>query len=281
MPPLESSGNGGFSRELNPFHIQGRFGMALVYPWFRAARTLVFPEACLACGGAIETEPMCSTCSEEFQKCLGPQCVRCAVPWNSVQSGFAENTPCPDCRKRPQKFDAAIAIGAYDGPLRMLCLQLKSRRGGWLAPRMVDLLLSQKSGEIEGWIGDHCQRPSPLLMVPVPLHWGRRWGRGFNQADSLARVLGQRLGISVCDALRRTKVTPRLHRLSKSERKSRLRNAIGTRWWFRSRLKGRDVILVDDILTTGATCSAAAQALKRAGARHVYVLVLARARDPR
>jgi len=250
-------------------------------PWWQAARTLVFPEGCLVCGGALETDLFCGPCQTEFRKCLGPQCLRCALPWNPVAAGFSPQTPCQECRKRPPAFDAAVAIGSYDGPLRTLCLQLKSQRGGWLAPRLIDLLLSLHQEPLERWRTEKAPASLPALVVPVPLHWSRRWLRGYNQAEALAKVLSNRLGLPMGKPLRRARRTPKLATLSRTERRYQLKNAFKLQRWSRHPVAGRDVILVDDILTTGATSNVAARVLKQGGVRRVYTLVLARAKEPR
>ena len=112
-------------------------------------------------------------------------------------------------------------------------------------------------------------------MVPVPLHWWRQWSRGYNQAEALARGLADRLSLRLVRPLHRITGTPPLARLGRTERAKLLRGA------FRAErtpaLRGRTVLLVDDILTTGATCGAAARELKRAGAKRVVVVVVGRA----
>jgi ComF family protein len=116
--------------------------------------------------------------------------------------------------------------------------------------------------------------PADAWVVPVPLHWWRHWRRGFNQAEALARALARRLDLPIRRPLRRIKPTEKLAELSPTERARALRGA------FRARkspgLVGRTVLLVDDVLTTGATCGAAARALKQAGAARVVVAVIAR-----
>jgi predicted amidophosphoribosyltransferase len=111
--------------------------------------------------------------------------------------------------------------------------------------------------------------------VPVPLHWRRRWQRGYNQAEALARGLAVRLALPVRQPLRRVVSTPHLAQIGRVERARVMRGA------FRAErtpaLAGRPVLLVDDILTTGATCGAAARALKRGGAARVVAVVIGRA----
>jgi ComF family protein len=113
------------------------------------------------------------------------------------------------------------------------------------------------------------------LIVPVPLHWRRRWRRGFNQAELLGREVAQRRGIPILNALRRTKFTTSQAGLTSAVRRS---NTAGA---FRSRsgidVRGKRILLIDDVFTTGATASACAMALKKSGAAHVSLLTLARA----
>jgi ComF family protein len=137
----------------------------------------------------------------------------------------------------------------------------------WLAPWLADLLVETRP-EIRSVPGDSC-------VVPVPLHWRRQWYRGYNQADELARGLARRLRLRKVAALRRVVATPALARSGRVERARLMRHAFGTRR--AGAVEGRTVLLVDDILTTGATCGAAARTLKRAGAARVVVVVIGRA----
>ena len=254
---------------------------ALNRPWWQAARTLVFPEGCLVCGGRPETEHFCEPCRADLQKCQGPQCVRCALIWDPVTAGFGPEVPCPHCRKRLPPFDEALAIGIYEGPLRSLCLRIKSRHGAWLAPRLIDVLVNSHHQVFERWMTNAAAAGLPPLVVPVPLHWTRRWWRGYNQAEALAQAIAGRLDLTLGKPLRRIQRTRKLAPLTRTERQVELKDAFRVQPWSRHPVAGRDVILVDDILTTGATCNTAARALKRGGARKVYTVVLARAKDPR
>ncbi|MCW5976627.1 MAG: ComF family protein [Bryobacteraceae bacterium] len=112
------------------------------------------------------------------------------------------------------------------------------------------------------------------VIVPMPLHWWRRWRRGYNQARLLANVLSRRTGLPVREAAQRKRATAAQAGLSNSERRRNVAGAFSSRR--RAALEGRRVLLVDDVFTTGATASACAAALKRAGAAHVSVLALAR-----
>jgi ComF family protein len=112
------------------------------------------------------------------------------------------------------------------------------------------------------------------VIVPMPMHWTRRWKRGFNQASLLAKVVGRRTGIPVSAAVRRKRSAPPQAGLSSSERRKNVSGGFSPAPG--SSLRGKRVLLVDDVLTTGATASACAKTLKRAGAAHVSVLALAR-----
>jgi ComF family protein len=129
---------------------------------------------------------------------------------------------------------------------------------------------------VEGGLDDLRGEAAPgAWVVPVPLHWRRRLSRGYNQAEALAIGVGKTLSLPVKPVLRRVLPTPKLALLGRTERSKVMKQA------FRARsvpdLKGRTVLLVDDILTTGATTGEASRALKRAGASRVVVVVVARA----
>ncbi len=116
------------------------------------------------------------------------------------------------------------------------------------------------------------------LIVPTPLHWRRRWTRGYNQSMLLARELAPVLGLKPVNALRRTRATPTQAGLSRTARRANVAGAFVVR--DASLVRGRRVLLVDDVMTTGATLRACAAALKRAGAQSVSIAVLARAGRP-
>jgi ComF family protein len=175
---------------------------------------------------------------------------------------------CSICRGRSLGFDASIAFGPYDESIRDLCLRLKHQQNAWLAPWLTDLLVDARSEAFS-------RLPSDTWIVPVPLHWWRHWQRGYDQADALAHGLGRRLRLPVHRLLRRIVATPKLADLGSTARSQVMRRAFRVR--HRSKLDSRTVLLVDDVLTTGATCGDAARALKKAGAARVITVVIARA----
>jgi ComF family protein len=175
---------------------------------------------------------------------------------------------CNDCRGRSLGFDGALAFGRYEDTIRNLCLRLKAERNAWLAPWLSELLADAYRHQLT-------KLPGETWIVPIPLHWMRWLERGYNQAEALARGLSKLLALPLHQPLWRIKAGDHLAHYSASSRFEAMQQA------FRARadpdLKGRTILLVDDVLTTGATCGAAARALKKAGARRVVVATIARA----
>jgi ComF family protein len=173
---------------------------------------------------------------------------------------------CLKCRKISFAFDGALRLGPYEGLLREIVLRLKHPQGEGLA-EVVGLLWAEHASERLRQVGAD-------LIIPVPLHWTRRWKRGYNQSEALAHALAQRLGLSCRPRwLRRVRRTARQWERPPSGRRENVRNAFMA--CPGAELKGRSVLLVDDVLTTGSTASEAARALKAAGAERVVVAVLA------
>jgi ComF family protein len=235
----------------------------------QALDALVFPWSCPLCGIEGLSEPVCHSCRRELLEqsaiARASACPRCALPFGP----FADvDEGCAACRGRSLGFDASLALGPYDQEIRDLCLRLKHERDAWLAPWLSDLLVEALSDALG-------HLPPDAWIVPVPLHHWRHWRRGYNQAEALAHGLARRLNLQVHQTLRRVIATPQLAELGPTERVQVMHGAFRTR--ARRELTGRTVLLVDDVLTTGATCGAAARELKKAGAARVIVVVIARA----
>ena len=234
----------------------------------KAVDSLLFPPYCPVCDADTGGPAFCRDCREELLGASGPSCPRCAMPVGP-HADLADG--CSECRGRSLGFDRAIALGPYQGPIRHLCLGLKRERNAWMARWLAELVAE---GHLE-LLQTEAGAEGGAWVVPVPLHWSRRFARGYNQAEALAIGLARALSLKVRRPLRRVVATPKLARIGRAERAKIMRRA------FRSRpdksLRGRTVLLVDDILTSGATCGEAARALKRAGASRVVVVVVARA----
>jgi ComF family protein len=167
------------------------------------------------------------------------------------------------CRAGARGFDAAYCFGSYEGTLRELIHLFKYGRMKPLARTLGANLVSALPRD---------QRFD--VVVPMPLHWRRQWQRGFNQAELLARRTARSYGIPVSNAVRRIRSTAAQAGLSNAQRRENVAGAFQLR--NRRAIEGRRVLLIDDVMTTGATASACALALKRGGAAAVTLLALAR-----
>ena len=194
-------------------------------------------------------------------------CVTCRTPFVN-RHPLDESGRCALCRLGLNGFDQVYSYGAYEGTLRTLIHLFKFEGVQPLAAKFGELLALVLPRE------EHFD-----AIVPTPLHWRRRWQRGFNQSELLAREIARRWNAPVVKAVRRKKATPPQAGLTSAQRRDNVRGAFEPSAP-KKRLEGMRVLLVDDVLTTGATASACARALKRAGAAHVSLLALAR-RDRR
>lgn len=228
---------------------------------------LVFPPRCPLCGEALAAQSgLCAGCWGELAIPGEPACARCRRP---LAEGALPGMVCGPCLADPPTHDGIYAATLYNDASRKLVLAFKHGRRIALA----GLLARQIAARMPPLEGD-------WVLVPVPLHRWRLWQRGFNQAallaGELARLTGHRL---VVDGLERRKRTPSLGGLGRAARRKALAGAIEAAPRRRGILAGSQVILVDDVLTSGATSAACVSALKRAGARKVVVACFARVLD--
>jgi ComF family protein len=244
-------------------HWLGRAGADLG----RGLLHLVYPAHCLTCGRPLGEgqDSFCASCRESLFTDPMPCCPRCAATVGPF--GVADGQ-CSRCRDDSFAFEAALRLGPYDGLLRLLILRLKNQRGEGLA----ELIGERWAEQAE----ERFRSLRPDAVVPVPLHFWRRMGRGYNQSLAVARGLSLRLGVPCRSAwLRRVRNTPRQTSQTATGRKENVRGAFALRPGIP--LRGCRVLLVDDVMTTGATAGEAARVLRTAGAAAVAVAVLARA----
>jgi len=241
---------------------------------------VLFPAPCSLCGQDLLEAGLlgiCPACWESLEPWSGPACACCGLPFASDQVLNSNQRLCGTCRQEEFQFDGVRSYGIYGGHLRAAILQLKFRRRERLGEKLGELLAS-----LWGWIEETSEGQLPLL-IPVPLHRSRELERGFNQAELLARGLTRKLTKlregyavpAVTGCLRRTRATAPQTGLSVQARHDNVRGGFSAAG--AEQLRGGVVVLVDDVMTTGATLSACASALKRAGARSVLGLTLARA----
>lgn len=229
---------------------------------------LVFPPRCPLCGEGLAAQSgLCAACWGELAIPGEPCCAACQRPF---EDSVSHGATCAVCLAHPPRHDGIAAGTLYNEASRKLILAFKHGHRIALAPMLARLIAARLPGEVgAGW-----------LYVPVPLHRWRLWSRGFNQSALLARELVQlRGGELAVDALLRRKRTPVLGGLGRKARARALAGAIAVDPRRQHRLKGAKVVLVDDVLTSGATTDACVAALKRAGAQTVVLACFARVLD--
>ncbi len=233
----------------------------------RALLDAVLPLRCLGCGGIVEGPDggaVCPPCWTRLRFLGPPQCDVCGRPFEyAVEGGPGV---CGQCLATPPAYARCRAALAYDDASRPLVLGFKHRDAIHAAPAFA-AWLARAGAEL-------CH--SAELLVPVPLHRWRLLGRRYNQAAVLARALGRRVERAVVpDLLARRRATPSQGRLSRSGRRRNVARAFAVRPSRLALVPSRRILLIDDVLTTGATAEECARVLKRAGAEAVDVLTLA------
>ena len=228
----------------------------------------VFPTDCAVCKRPATDRRLpffCRGCWGRVQPIDSPVCPRCGRPFDSLLALAASpGHLCGPCRKKPPTFDLALSPYRYEGVLEKAIHLFKYRRRDRLATPLADLMLV--------WMD---RLPPVSLVMPVPLHPSRLRSREFNQALLLADRLADRLGLPLSfEQLVRVRPTRPQTELDRKERARNVRRAFAVRE--PAGLTGQHVLLVDDVLTTGATVNECARVLRRAGVESVTVLTLAR-----
>ena len=251
-----------------------RSASALLGATRRAARAVldfVYPPRCLLCDEDLNSAAdatgsrlaFCADCHANLSPPLRNECRRCGAPLGpyTVSDGG-----CPVCVREHFAFDEVIRLGLYRDELKTACLLAKNPTGALLGRALTELLVEVKGTALLARTFD--------TIVPVPEHWLKRLVRPQYAAETIACELSRRLKVRLATGiLAKRRWTPKQARSSPGERRQQQRGAFRTSQ--RISLRGQTVLLVDDILTTGATADEAARMLKRAGAKQVVVAVLA------
>ena len=233
---------------------------------FQTALRVVFPPRCVGCGALVETDfQLCGSCWVKTPFITGLVCHHCGVSLPGSSDG--RTVLCDDCLETPRPWSAGRAALLYQDSGRRLVLSLKHggrlevarAAAGWLERASQDLL-----------------RPN-MIVAPIPLHWTRLFQRTFNQSAVLAWALAKRTGHEICpDLLSRRKRTASLDHKSAAVRFETLDNTMDVPAKHHTLITGRPVLLVDDVMTSGATFTAATHSCFAAGCSDVFVLSLAR-----
>ena len=235
-----------------------------------AILNLIYPEGCLLCGAPVWRSRDCSVCEACWQRILGlritpPWCPSCGMPYQ--QSVGTDTHLCGDCILRPPDFAGARSFGLYTAEMRGVIQALKFHGRRNLALLLAPLMALTCA---ETW------RPGEIhMIVPIPLHPRRQRVRGYNQAALLGKQVGKILGVPCgVRTLARVRHTSPQVGLSTHARLANLRHAFHCP--LPVSVNGLSLLLVDDVMTTGATAGSAARALRQAGAARVSVLTAAR-----
>jgi ComF family protein len=233
-----------------------------------AALDLALPRLCPACRDPVKGRGLCPSCWSKLSFITRPYCERLGVPFAyDPGPGILSMEAIAD----PPAYHRARAAVRFDEISRALVHALKYGDRLDLAPMM---------GRWIGRAGSEILTDADAL-VPVPLHWRRQWARRFNQSAMLAAAVSAVSGVPVASgALKRVKPTAQQVGLSRSERAVNVQGAFKVPEEGRAAVAGRRLVLVDDVLTSGATVDGCARALNRAGAANVDVLIFARVADP-
>ncbi|WP_419815406.1 double zinc ribbon domain-containing protein [Glacieibacterium sp.] len=224
---------------------------------------VLLPPRCPACRDVVRIDgSFCAGCWAGLRFLTAPWCARCGLPF---AHDLGDASECGACLLKPPRYTTARSALAYDGTARPVLLGFKHGDRQHLAR----LMAPQLARVGMDWLG-----PDSLL-VPVPLHRSRLWQRGFNQAALLARLVGRRTGTPLLvDGLKRVKRTRLSRGMNRRQRTENVRSAF--RVARPTAITGRRIVLIDDVLTTGATVEACSRVLLRAGATSVHVLTWAR-----
>ena len=227
----------------------------------------VLPAWCAGCEERLSWRPsplgLCEECRRQLP--TAPPRGRCPLCGGATAAGSLDDWMCATCARRPPAFDGLVAAWSYRAPIDEVVRRLKYGRLEFLA----DDLAAGVAAAISGAVDRHD------CVTPVPLHWRRRLERGYDQAALIAAGVARRTGLPYRATLIRLRATPPQAARSAPDRRANVTGAFRCPRGREAGIRGANVLLVDDVATTGATLDAASGALKAAGARRVTGLVAA------
>ena len=229
------------------------------------AVALALPARCPGCG-TVTHQPhrFCADCWPQLRFLGPPECAGCRLP---LAIDMGDDVLCAACQQQMPAHAGVFAAVAYGDIARHVALALKYGR-------------KLGAAEVMGRLMARRVPPSADLLVPVPLHRWRLWGRGFNQAVLIAEAVSAITAVPVgCDVLRRVRATQPLRGMGRKARARQLQGALTVDRASAPAIRGKHVVLVDDVHTSGATANACARALRMAGADRVSILCWARVLD--
>jgi ComF family protein len=237
----------------------------LTQPLFRTLVELFYPSNCVGCGFAQAAGTfLCDECRASTPRITPPFCHCCSRPFEGI---FTGRFSCPNCEDRELAFDCVVSIYQAKGVLRDLIHRFKYEGQYYLRQLLSEILLEA--------MRDERMAATPIdALVPVPLHPARRRERGFNQAEALAKSLSKKTAIPVLDCVERRSYTQTQTRFDREERIKNLRNAFALRK--SNVVLGKNLVLLDDVLTTGSTLHECALVLRNAGAESVRAITVVR-----
>ncbi|MCD4824886.1 MAG: ComF family protein [Phycisphaerae bacterium] len=231
---------------------------------------LLLPNTCAGCQAeALARGGLCEECSMELLRLVAlPYCPRCGATLGLGVPVYPDG--CPQCPTPLPRFSRVFRLGPYASPLRNIVRELKYHGQLGMCGRLGAMLAEAVAAD---------ERDAEFdLIVPVPMYWTRRLGRGANHAHLLADALAAELSLPVGPELARTRNTPPQVHMSRTKRIANVRGAFGVRHV--PAIRDANVLLVDDVTTTGATANEAARQLRKAGAADVVLAVVAKAEKP-
>ena len=237
-----------------------RFSIKRLQKLFRFVIGLIFPVYCLICKRQLPHQTntyLCDACKKNLILISGKACNKCGKPFI--------NGICRICREEQFYFSKARASGIYDGSIKECIRFFKYNKKTYLLNTLFEMLLFPNNLDFLNYD----------LIIPVPLHWIKEYSRGFNQAELIGRKISDKFNIPLSKtSLKRIRATPSQTGLSLKERTNNVKGAFSVR--NSQELTRKRILLVDDVMTTGATVNECSRVLLQAGAREVFVYTLAR-----